>query len=59
MDGQTLYSSEDIDDLITWAMRNHFQYRKHIMYDRTNSKDIYYECITESADIFSVAYQIQ
>lgn len=55
MDGRTLYSSEDIDDLITWAMRNHFQYRKHIIYDRTNAKDVYYECITESADIFSVA----
>ena len=25
------------------------------MYDRTNAKDVYYECITESADIFSVA----
>ena len=53
--GMTLYSSENIHDLINWVMRSHFQYRKEIVYDRTNSKDVYYECITESTDIFSAA----
>ena len=53
--GITLYSSENIHDLVNWVVRNHFQYRKEIIYDRTNSKDVYYECITESTDIFSAA----